>query len=124
MNPDPWKLRIAGITGFLAVALGAFGAHALHAKLEQMPNGLEIWRTATLYHLVHAVVLLVLAYAPNRQGAGWFRFGSFVGGIVVFSGSLYLLAVTQIRWLGAITPVGGALFLIGWCCLVIGAKRA
>lgn len=124
MNADPLKLRIAGSLGFLAVALGAFGAHGLHAKLEQWPNGVETWKTAALYHLTHSIVLLLLAYVPTPQGKGWFRFGSFTGGILLFSGSLYLLALTHVRWLGIVTPFGGALLLAGWLCTVIGARRA
>jgi uncharacterized membrane protein YgdD (TMEM256/DUF423 family) len=107
-------LRIAAVLGFLAVALGAFGAHSLKATLAA--NGqLQTWQTAAHYHLVHAVVLLTLAL---RGSVSRWSFGFFTAGIVIFSGSLYALAVTNIRWLGAITPIGGACLLVGWGLLV------
>lgn len=103
-------LRIAAVFGFLAVALGAFGAHGLKGTL--VANGtVEIWQTAALYHLVHAVVLLVLA---QRAVVPRWAFVFFCAGILVFSGSLYVLAVTGGRWLGAITPFGGGCLLVGW----------
>lgn len=109
-------LRIAAIMGFLAVALGAFGAHALQRVF--LENGQRpIWETAAHYHLVHAVVLLVLAL---RAAVPRLAFQLFTAGIVIFSGSLYLLAVTNVKWLGAITPIGGICLLAGWltlaCC--------
>src|SRR5450432_2631374 len=102
--------RIAAAAGFLAVALGAFGAHGLKAILAQ--NGTTaIWEKAAFYHFIHAVMLFVIAgRKPFLAGAWW----SFLAGIVIFSGSLYLLAVTNAKWPGAITPLGGASFLIGW----------
>ena len=104
MNPS-LATRIAALFGFFAVALGAFGAHGLAARLAQ--NGTAaIWSTAALYHLTHAVVLLVLAQGiRGRSAAGPFL--CFAIGIVIFSGSLYLLAMTNQRWLGAVTPLGG-----------------
>ena len=111
--------RIAAVTGFLAVALGAFGAHGLKEVLTQ--NGTTaIWEKAVLYHFIHAVMLFVIAgRKPLASGAWW----SFLAGIVIFSGSLYLLAVTNIKWLGAITPVGGLSFLVGWGWLFISAGK-
>ncbi|HLZ54010.1 MAG TPA: DUF423 domain-containing protein [Verrucomicrobiae bacterium] len=112
--------RVAASAGFLAVALGAFGAHGLKRILEQ--NGTAaIWETAVFYHFIHAVMLFVLAERkPVATGPWW----CFLAGIVVFSGSLYLLAVTDIRWLGAITPAGGVCFLVGWFWLIISAGHA
>ena len=108
-------LRIAAVFGFLAVALGAFGAHSLHPLLVQNQTA-EIWEKAVLYHFIHAVMLFILAgRTPFRQGP-WL---SFLAGIVIFSGSLYLLALTNLRWLGAITPFGGVSFLVGWLWLAI-----
>ena len=105
--------RLAALAGFLAVALGAFGAHGLKAVLEQ--NGtLAVWQTAALYHLVHAVVLLVLA---TRAEVARLPFMLFGAGIAIFSGSLYALAVTNVKWLGAITPLGGLCLLAGWLAL-------
>lgn len=107
--------RIAAAFCFLAVALGAFGAHALKSKLEA--HGMtEVWNKAVLYHFIHAIALFVLAvFVTANRGAAWL----FVAGIVLFSGSLYLMALTNIRWLGAITPFGGICFLAGWAWLVL-----
>ena len=107
--------RVAAAAGFLAVALGAFGAHGLKNLLAE--NGAAaIWEKAVFYHFIHAVMLFILAGRKNFPALAWW---SFLAGIVIFSGSLYLLAVTGERWLGAVTPVGGISFLIGWACLAI-----
>lgn len=100
--------------GFLAVACGAFGAHGLKAALEA--NGqLANWNTAAHYHLIHSVALLAVAlHAPLRVWA-W---RLFLAGTIIFSGTLYVLAVTGMKWLGAITPIGGVLLLAGWLVLV------
>jgi uncharacterized membrane protein YgdD (TMEM256/DUF423 family) len=112
--------RAAAAAGFMAVALGAFGAHGLKKILAQ--NGTAaIWETAAFYHFIHAVMLFVLAgRKPFAAGPWW----CFLVGIVFFSGSLYLLAATNARWLGAITPIGGISFLAGWLWLAITATRA
>jgi len=112
-------VRAAAATGFIAVALGAFGAHGLKEILAQ--NGTAaIWEKAVFYHFIHAVMLFVLAdKKPFITGAWW----SFLAGIVIFSGSLYLLAVTNMKWLGAITPIGGASFLLGWAWLFFSAGK-
>jgi uncharacterized membrane protein YgdD (TMEM256/DUF423 family) len=112
------RFRIAAITGFLAVALGAFGAHGLHGLLEKN-NAVEIWRTASTYHLVHAVVLLFVANMKPVPRIAW---GLFLAGIIIFSGSLYLLAVTGFHWLGAVTPVGGIGLLVGWLVLAFKSE--
>jgi uncharacterized membrane protein YgdD (TMEM256/DUF423 family) len=110
--------RIAAAAGLLAVALGAFGAHALKDLLGR--NGTtDIWQKAVLYHFIHTVMLFVLAGRKPFPAVAWW---SFLAGIVIFSGSLYLLAVTNMHWLGAITPVGGVSFLVGWTCLVFKTK--
>lgn len=106
-------MRLSAIFGFLAVALGAFGAHGLKPTLESHGTT-AIWQTAALYHLVHSVVLLVLA---QREAVARLAFTLFVAGILIFSGSLYLLAVTGVKWLGAITPFGGLCLLAGWLSL-------
>jgi uncharacterized membrane protein YgdD (TMEM256/DUF423 family) len=103
-------IRIAALFGASAVALGAFGAHGLKALLAANQT-LEVWHTASLYHLLHAVVLL---WAAGRSLA----FRLFACGILVFSGSLYLLAVTGLKWLGAVTPLGGLLLIAGWLALL------
>ncbi|MGI8480968.1 MAG: DUF423 domain-containing protein [Chthoniobacterales bacterium] len=111
--------RIAAGLCFLAVALGAFGAHALKAKL-QAHNMLDVWHTAVLYHFLHAITLLVLAlYGAGNRGI----YILLLGGIGLFSGSLYLLALTNVRILGAITPIGGLCFLAGWAWLIFLPQR-
>jgi len=109
-------LRISALLGFLAVGLGAFGAHGLHDVLEK--NGrLGTWDTAVLYHLAHAVAMLVVATLhPLRRAAWWLLFA----GVLVFSGSLYVLALANLKWLGAITPLGGISLLAGWIALAFG----
>jgi len=108
-------LRLGAALCFLAVALGAFGAHALKATRET--HGMtEVWNKAVLYHFVHALGLLVLSVLPAVQRVTVIL---FVVGIVLFSGSLYLLALTNIKWLGAITPFGGLCFLAGWLWLAL-----
>ncbi len=114
MNPT-LALRLAALAGFLAVALGAFGAHGLRATLAETGR-IANWETATLYHLVHAVALLALAL---RDRVARLPFALFSAGILIFSGSLYVLALTNLKWLGAITPLGGLCLLGGWLALAI-----
>jgi uncharacterized membrane protein YgdD (TMEM256/DUF423 family) len=108
---------LGSVAALLAVLLGAFGAHALRDRLA--PEMLAIFETGVRYHFYHALGLLGVAYAAARWpgaaagAAGWL----FVAGIVLFSGSLYLLSATGQRWFGAITPVGGAAFIAGWALL-------
>lgn len=114
---------VAGaVSGFISVVLGAFAAHLLKDKLA--PDMFNIFEVAVRYEMYHALALLAVAFAAQWIGsyattAGWL----FIGGTVVFSGSLYLLSLTETRWLGAITPIGGVLFLAGWAYLVIGAVK-
>jgi uncharacterized membrane protein YgdD (TMEM256/DUF423 family) len=109
--------------GFLAVVAGAFGAHALRDRLT--PDLLAVFETGARYQMYHALALLAAAWGTERwaggaaQVAGW----CFVAGIVVFSGSLYLLALTGVRWLGAVTPLGGVAFLLGWGALAWAGWR-
>lgn len=112
-------VRVAAAFCFVAVALGAFGAHALKATL-QSSGMLEVWNKAVLYHFVHAVALLALALygAGNRA-----TYLLLAAGILFFSGSLYTMALTNVRWLGAITPFGGLCFLAGWAWLIISPPR-
>ncbi|MEO5721723.1 MAG: DUF423 domain-containing protein [Chthoniobacterales bacterium] len=111
--------RLAATLCFLAVALGAFGAHSLKSILET--NGtIEAWKTAVLYHLAHAIALVALAlHGGTNRGPSYL----LVAGIVLFSGSLYALALTNVRWLGAITPLGGLCFLAGWAWLIFSPPR-
>jgi uncharacterized membrane protein YgdD (TMEM256/DUF423 family) len=103
-------IRIAGIFGFLGVSLGAFGAHLLRDFLERLGTA-QIWQTGVQYHLVQAVVLLVLAV---RQPLPRVPFVLILGGTIIFSGSLYALALTNLKWFGAVTPLGGLGMLCGW----------
>jgi uncharacterized membrane protein YgdD (TMEM256/DUF423 family) len=107
--------RTAAALALAGVVLGAFGAHGLKETLHAVPAGMETWKTAVFYHLVHAVVMYFLAATGGPQRA-WYL---FAGGILLFSGSLYLLAALQWKWLGPVTPFGGVLFIAGWATLVI-----
>jgi uncharacterized membrane protein YgdD (TMEM256/DUF423 family) len=106
--------------GLLAVALGAFGAHGLKEILAHNETTV-IWEKAAFYHFIHAVMLFVLAGRKPLARGPWF---SFLIGILIFSGSLYLLAVTNVKWLGAITPIGGISFMVGWVWLMILAGKS
>jgi uncharacterized membrane protein YgdD (TMEM256/DUF423 family) len=114
---------VGAVFGALGVAAGAFGAHGL--KVRVSPEMLAVFETGVRYHLVHALALLAVAWASTRwtsaavRAAGWL----FVAGILVFSGSLYVLTLTGIRALGAITPFGGVAFIAGWFLLAWGAWR-
>ena len=113
----------AAIAG-LSVAIGAFGAHALRARLE--PARLATFETAVQYHMLHAVALLAVAALMGRvqsQQLLLLSGGLFTAGIFLFSGSLYALAITGITWLGAITPLGGIAFIGGWLCMGISAWK-
>ena len=112
--------RIAAALGFVGVGLGAFGAHGLKDLLTQ--NGTTaIWEKAVFYHFIHAVVLLILAGRSPLHLGPWI---AFFAGIIIFSGSLYLLALTNHRVLGAVTPFGGISFLVGWLWLAICPRPA
>jgi uncharacterized membrane protein YgdD (TMEM256/DUF423 family) len=108
-------INVAGCLGFFGVLLGAFGAHVLRDLLERLGTA-QFWQTGVLYHLVHAVVLLVLA--------GWrpiprLSYLLILCGVIVFSGSLYALALTNFRWFGALTPLGGLGMLLGWLSMAM-----
>ena len=111
--------RVAAGLGFLAVALGAFGAHGLKGLLGH--NGTtEIWEKAVFYHFIHTVVLLVLA---QKQPVAKWAFGFFLAGILMFSGSLYVLALANVHWLVFVTPFGGLCLLAGWGALWKSSKH-
>ena len=111
--------RIAAVLCFLAVALGAFGAHSLRSTLEAQ-GMLDVWNKAVFYQFMHAIALVALAlYGTINRGACLL----LLMGIFLFSGSLYLLALTNQRWLGAVTPMGGLCFLAGWAWLVLAPPK-
>ena len=121
LTMDKTFLLIGAVFGALGVGLGAFGAHGLRSRLS--PEMLAVFETGVRYHMYHALAILLVAALMGRMGAGrllpaagW----AFTGGILLFSGSLYVLALTGITVLGAITPLGGLAFLVGWA-LLIGA---
>lgn len=118
-------LFLGALACLLAVVLGAFGAHALRARLS--PDMLAVYQTGVQYHFWHALgllaIALALAHLPESsllKAAGW----AVLFGIVVFSGSLYLLAITGLKWIGAITPIGGVAFIVGWTLVALAALRA
>lgn len=117
---DRTLFAIGAALAALGVAAGAFGAHGLRGQLA--PEMLNVFETGVRYHLIHALGLLAAAWAvtrwpgPATNAAGWL----FVGGIVLFSGSLYALSLCGVRWLGAVTPFGGAAFIAGWLVLAWG----
>jgi len=115
-------ISLAAASGMLAVVAGAFGAHALRPRLDD--RLLEVFYTAAQYQMYHSLALLAVGLLamqapdlPLLRSAGWL----FSLGIVIFSGSLYLLSLTGVRWLGAITPLGGLAFVAGWACLIFAA---
>jgi uncharacterized membrane protein YgdD (TMEM256/DUF423 family) len=121
-------LLLAGVNGLLAVALGAFGAHALKTRLSAAADGaqrLGWWDTAAHYHLLHALALALSAYlAARAPGAAAYASGyCFAVGIALFSGSLYAMTLSGVRALGAVTPLGGLLLLAGWGAVVVAALR-
>jgi uncharacterized membrane protein YgdD (TMEM256/DUF423 family) len=116
-------VMIGALSGAIGVGAGAFGAHALRAKLE--PRMLEVFETGARYQMYHAIALLGVAWVASRwpgtltTASGWL----FVAGTVLFSGSLYAMALSDVRALGAITPIGGVCFIAGWLCLAIAASK-
>ncbi len=116
-------LFVAAILGGISVAAGAFGAHALKEKLSE--QAISIFETAARYQMYHALALLLVALLLSRAETAQSTLTaagiSFIAGVVIFSGSLYSLSFTGIKWLGAITPLGGVGFLVGWGCLAIAS---
>ena len=112
------------VLALVGVGLGAFAAHALRAQLQA--QALATFEVGVRYQMYHALALLALAWVHSRwpgplvQAAGWL----FIAGTLIFSGSLYVLALAGVRWLGAITPFGGAALIAGWACLALGVLKA
>jgi uncharacterized membrane protein YgdD (TMEM256/DUF423 family) len=121
-------LLAAGVLGFLSVALGAFGAHGLKARLAPLADGaqrLEWWNTGAHYQAIHALALGLVAYLATRSSSAAVAVAAiaFVVGVVLFSGSLYVMTLTGVRWLGAVTPLGGTAFLVGWAATIVVAWK-
>jgi uncharacterized membrane protein YgdD (TMEM256/DUF423 family) len=120
---DRLFFALGSLSAGIAVALGAFGAHALKARLT--PEMLAVYETGVRYQLTHALALLAVAWAATRwpgaavTASGWL----FVAGTLLFSVSLYGLSLSGLRWLGAVTPLGGAAWIAGWACLAWGTWR-
>jgi uncharacterized membrane protein YgdD (TMEM256/DUF423 family) len=116
-------LGIGALSAGVAVAAGAFGAHALEGRVP--PERIAVWETAARYQMYHALGLMIVAYLASQKAAGPARVGGwlFTVGSVLFSGSLYTLVLTDTRWLGAITPIGGTAFIAGWLSLAWGVWR-
>jgi uncharacterized membrane protein YgdD (TMEM256/DUF423 family) len=120
---DAVFFRLGAFSALIAVAAGAFGAHALRTRLA--PELLAVFETGARYQMYHAFGLMAVAWAITRwpgpllTWAGWL----FAAGTVLFSGSLYALALSGMRWLGAVTPFGGVAFLAGWLCLALAARK-
>jgi uncharacterized membrane protein YgdD (TMEM256/DUF423 family) len=119
---DRWMWKTGGVLAGLAVAAGAFGAHALRARLSAPM--LAVWETAARYQMYHALALLLVAMAAGRESGGpWILPARLlVAGTILFSGSLYALALSGRGWLGAVTPLGGLCWLAAWALIVIRAS--
>lgn len=119
-----WLLVLGALMGFISVAAGAFGAHALKQKLDQ--EMLAIFEVGSRYQMYHALAMCVAAWASTVTPGIWAPLSGwlFFAGALIFSGSLYALSLTGIRLLGAITPIGGVILLIGWLCLAMAAFKA
>ena len=116
-------LSVSGVLGALAVGLGAFGAHGLKERIT--PDMLTIYEVGVRYHVYHALAILAVSPAVGLQpDSPWLRraCGAWCAGIIIFSGSLYALAISGEKWLGAITPIGGVAFIAGWCMLVAAGR--
>lgn len=115
-------LRIAAVLGGLGVAIGAFGAHGLKQRLSD-PELLAVFETGVRYHFYHTLALLAMTAISGLWVSRWATVAgwAFVLGVVIFSGSLYVLALTNLRMLGAVTPIGGVAFIVGWACLFMAA---
>ena len=121
-------IALSGVFGFLAVGLGAFGAHGLQARLAVVPDGakrLDWWNTAAQYNLPHALAIALAAWLVSRDAGvtGSLAGGCFAAGIVFFCGSLYWMAFTGQSRLAMVTPLGGVLLLVGWACVVVAGFR-
>jgi len=119
-----FTLIFSAISGMLSVGLGAFGAHALKTKLEATGH-VSTYQTAVQYQFYHTLALLVIGLLMTKYSSQWLSNASYLmmAGIIVFSGSLYVLSLSGIKWLGAVTPLGGLAFILGWGCLLMACMK-
>ncbi len=121
-------LEMAACLGFLAIALGAFGAHGMKERWDALPDKqeathrAEVWHTAAQYHLAHSVALMALGLLGGAKRFQWTS-RLWAAGILIFSGSLYLFSFTGIKQFGAVTPFGGLLLMAGWLALAVGSRK-
>jgi len=117
-------LQFAAVSGAIAVALGAFGAHALKDKLTKSGT-LDTYQTAVSYQFYHTLALLGIGLFAMKYASSWINYAgySMIAGIIVFSGSLYILCFTGVKWMGAITPIGGLAFILGWVFLLVAIAK-
>ncbi|MCA9918719.1 MAG: DUF423 domain-containing protein [Anaerolineales bacterium] len=117
---------LGSVLMMLAVGAGAFGAHGLSSYFEKFPNLAATYDTAVRYHVYHALGLFIAAWLADKYPVSLTTWGGYLllAGIIIFSGSLYLLVFTRQNWLGAITPIGGVAFIAGWGCLALAAWRS
>ena len=119
-------VMISALLMFVGVGAGAFGAHGLSNYFEQYPSLKETYDTAVRYHLIHGIAIFGVAWAASQWPGSLTTWAGYLllVGVLIFSGSLYLLVLTRTSWLGAITPIGGVAFLAGWACLFLAAFRS
>lgn len=122
---DRFFVISGAILMFLGVGAGAFGAHSLSSYFVRHPDLSETYDTAVQYLMVHGLALFAVAWVTSKWPGSWANWAGylFIAGVLLFSGSLFLLVFTRLRWLGAITPLGGVAFLAGWLCLAVAAWR-
>ena len=123
MPTGRYIVALGAVLAGVAVVTGAFGAHILKPRLSE--HMMEVFETGVLYHMFHSLALIFSGWAFIQLGTNIFQKATlaFVAGIFLFSGSLYLLALSEIRWLGAVTPLGGLCLITGWVCLALGFLR-
>ena len=114
-RPPHWAIKLTAIIGAAGIILGAFGSHGLEGILEKNGN-VSVWKTAVFYHLIHAVLLVLITH--NLSGFSKVTYLFCAIGIFLFCGSLYLLAIFELKWLGPITPIGGVSFIIAWLTML------
>ena len=121
--PNTFRLRLSAFLGLTGIILGSMGAHGKVHDLLVAANELEHWKTASFYHLPHAVLAVLLALLAGKGHAAAWAWRFIIGGMLLFSGSLYLLAYTQVKWLAHVTPFGGVSFMLGWICISVAKWR-